>query len=380
MVSLTELKKKLCEFFTFPDGTEDEHIVIGRVMGGVKRRISTGRGKGRGKSALNLQNEMESATVDIENVESTGRKVMNFSEDEDLVSIVWAAEQRVVEFNIVVDTSQQPFHSYTFSRMKALFGLKYDNYDELPKYELFPSDLIDSYLDEKILNEVIQEILRKHTASRPIRADVNEATRREFISSIIYGVASNFKGIVKIYPEEQVSGTHGKGPVDWILKIGDIIICVTEAKRNDISWGIGQSTVQAHASMQLNTKKRTATDANLDEDDMYCIVSTGMLMKQNFIRINGKSANILTLFISLISLIPGVEWIITRVVQKDDEKIDVYICEPIPDVIPINNTVLTYDDLYKPVRKLCGIINYLFHEMKDAEKRRKDAEKRVKVN
>lgn len=263
-------------------------------------------------------------------------------------------------------TAQQPFNSYTFSKMKALFGLQYDNCDELPKCRLFPGDLIDSFLDKKILEEVIQEILRKHTVSRPIRADVNEATRREFISSIIYGVASNFRGLVKIYPEEQVIGTHGKGPVDWIIKIGNIIICVTEAKRNDISWGIGQSTVQAHASMQLNTKKRTFTDANLDEDDMYCIISTGMLMKQNFVGINGKSANILTPFISLI---PGVEWVITRVIQTRDGKVDVYICDPMPDVIPINNAVLTYDDLYKPVKKLCRIINELFHEMKDAEKR-----------
>ncbi|POG67496.1 hypothetical protein GLOIN_2v1646671 [Rhizophagus irregularis DAOM 181602=DAOM 197198] len=91
-VSLTELKKKLCEFFTFPDGTEDEHIVIGRV----ERRIS--------KSTLNLQSEMESATVDMENVESAGRKIINFSKDEDLAGIVWTADHRVVELNIVVDT------------------------------------------------------------------------------------------------------------------------------------------------------------------------------------------------------------------------------------------------------------------------------------
>ena len=48
-------------------------------------------------------------------------------------------------------------------------------------------------------------------------ADINEATRREFISSIIYGVASSYGGLVKMYPEEQVTGAHGKGPVDWII-------------------------------------------------------------------------------------------------------------------------------------------------------------------
>jgi hypothetical protein len=35
MVSLEGYKKKLCEYLTFPDGTENEHIVIGRVIGGA---------------------------------------------------------------------------------------------------------------------------------------------------------------------------------------------------------------------------------------------------------------------------------------------------------------------------------------------------------
>lgn len=114
--------------------------------------------------------------------------------------------------------------------------------------------------------------------SQPIIGEVNEAIRREFISAIIYGVASTFNGKIKIYPEYQVSGTHGKGPIDWVLKIGSIIICVTEAKKNNISWGIGQSVVQAHASIQKNIKKRTFDDANLNYDDIYCIVSTGMFI------------------------------------------------------------------------------------------------------
>ena len=45
MVSLEGFKKKLCEYFTFPDGTENEHVVINRVIGGtgLKRKISTGK-------------------------------------------------------------------------------------------------------------------------------------------------------------------------------------------------------------------------------------------------------------------------------------------------------------------------------------------------
>src|SRR4051794_7725583 len=41
-VTLEGFKKKLCEYLTFPDGTENEHIVISRVIGGagLKRKIS----------------------------------------------------------------------------------------------------------------------------------------------------------------------------------------------------------------------------------------------------------------------------------------------------------------------------------------------------
>ncbi|CAB5363926.1 unnamed protein product [Rhizophagus irregularis] len=66
---------------------------------------------------------MESATVDMENVESAGRKIINFSKDEDLAGIVWTADHRVVELNIVVDTSQQPFNSYTFYEGSLWFAI-----------------------------------------------------------------------------------------------------------------------------------------------------------------------------------------------------------------------------------------------------------------
>ncbi|EXX72532.1 hypothetical protein RirG_068470 [Rhizophagus irregularis DAOM 197198w] len=58
--------------------------------------------------------------------------------------------------------------------------------------------------------------------------------------------------------------------------MGDTIISVTEAKREDINQGVAQSTVQAHASLQCNRKKRTYDDADLYEGAMYCIVSTGV--------------------------------------------------------------------------------------------------------
>lgn len=53
--------------------------------------------------------------------------------------------------------------------MKALFGLQYDNYDELPEHILFPLRVNDNFVAPEVLEDVIREILRLHTASRPVR-------------------------------------------------------------------------------------------------------------------------------------------------------------------------------------------------------------------
>jgi hypothetical protein len=100
MVSLEGFKKKLCEYFTFPDGTENEHIVIGRVVGGagLKRKISTG--KMRKKLDL-ASSSSQSASDTVEIV--TERKVIQFSADEDLLSIIWTVDPKV-DLEIVVDT------------------------------------------------------------------------------------------------------------------------------------------------------------------------------------------------------------------------------------------------------------------------------------
>jgi len=88
----------------------------------------------------------------------------------------------------------------------------------------------------------------------------NEATRCEFISSVIYGIASCFGGKIKVYPQHEISGSHGKGPVDWAIKVGDTIIAITEAKREDLDQGIGQNVIQLQAASQRN-KKRSYDDA-----------------------------------------------------------------------------------------------------------------------
>src|SRR4051794_6369638 len=98
--------------------------------------------------------------------------------------------------------AQQSFSSYTFSKMKVLFDLKANSYDQLPCIEIG-----SSATPEEIRNNVIEDFLRMHKASLPITS-TNETTRCEFIFVIIYGMASIYDGTVKVYPQYEVSGSH----------------------------------------------------------------------------------------------------------------------------------------------------------------------------
>ena len=70
---------------------------------------------------------------------------------------------------------------------------------------------------------------------------------------------------------------------------------------------------------------------------------------------------------------------ITRVVQKrdNDRKLEVYLCKPVPEPVPINQLSLTREHLYKPVRNLLSIINEFLLQMKERVDNRED--KRVKL-
>ena len=150
--------------------------------------------------------------------------------------------------------------------MKTLFGLKADDYNELPTFAGGVKDTPKT--SYRWIFKIAQDI--QHITN------ANEATRCEYISRIIYGVASIYGDEIKVYPQYEISGSHGKGPVDWAIKIGNIIITITEAKKEDINQGIAQNAIQLQTSIQRNPKKRSYETAGLHEDVMYGIVSTAV--------------------------------------------------------------------------------------------------------
>ncbi|RHZ82859.1 hypothetical protein Glove_103g174 [Diversispora epigaea] len=326
--SLKSFKEKLREIFTFPDGAENEHITISCVIDSASDLYQT-------KSTL-------CETTKDETVEGAGaidRKNIYFSTDEDLASIVWKTNINKVDLEIIVDTSQEPFSSYNFRKMRDLFGLTANNLGEVPTIEIESSSITKA--TKKIIDGVIDVLLQIHRTTPNIVIYPNEANRRSFIEAIIRGVADTYNGKVLIWSEYEVCGSHGKGPIDWIIKMGDTIISVTAAKKEDLSYCVGQSTVQAHALMQLNTRKRKR-EAELGESEMFCIVST------------------------------GVDWLITKV-RNSNGMLELFLCSSNYKALPINNKPLTSDDLIKPVEKL-------FQHIKGALDQQINSNKRIKVD
>ncbi|RIA79134.1 hypothetical protein C1645_841445 [Glomus cerebriforme] len=104
----------------------------------LKRKILTG--KMRRRSDLSFQSAMvKSDTVEI----VTEYKVIQFSADKDLMSIIWTTKPKV-----------------DLIHMKAVFGLKTDDYNGLP---LFDGDVKDTL--KEIQSLVINELLRLHKTS-----------------------------------------------------------------------------------------------------------------------------------------------------------------------------------------------------------------------
>jgi hypothetical protein len=142
----------------------------------------------------------------------------------------------------------------------------------------------------------------------------------------------------------------------------DIIIHVTEA---NISHGIGQSTVQ-HAFMQCN--KRNRKKRSYDDADLYVLHYFNWYAnetKPKRFKME-KCGNILT---SLIFLTPDIDWIMTKVILKGNSNggnVEVRVCLPRLDLIPINKVSLSRGDIREPVSKLLLQIKGLLEEQKNS--------------
>ncbi|EXX64991.1 uncharacterized protein OCT59_012283 [Rhizophagus irregularis] len=111
-----------------------------------------------------------------------------------------------------------------------------------------------NFSDYKKTIDVIVESLLMVQKTSPNVATANEASRREYISPILHGVAYFFQNSIKIYPEHELVGSYGHGPVDWTIMVNNKYILITEAKKVDVDHGVGQNIIQLQSAFQKNRK------------------------------------------------------------------------------------------------------------------------------
>src|SRR6266487_2630480 len=113
--------------------------------------------------------------------------------------------------------------------------------------------------------------------------DANEATRCEFILSIIHASLAIVRRLTKeeklyISLQKDVSGEEASGRVDYAIKGKEDLMCIAEGKPRNINIGYLQNIMQLESAYHTNKKKRMAEQAfgKDDYDYLYGIVSTGI--------------------------------------------------------------------------------------------------------
>jgi hypothetical protein len=113
----------------------------------------------------------------------------------------------------------------------------------------------------------------------------SECTMREFISPVLIGALNVIKKKeIKFRTEYEVKGWSGNGPVDYDFMYKEFHMCVAEAKKEAIDYGVAQNCGQTMASrdvydISLETEKKRKRSFEPDERTAALksigVVSTG---------------------------------------------------------------------------------------------------------
>ena len=152
---------------------------------------------------------------------------------------------------LFVKTEQIGFSDFTEDDALKYAGVQDIEMDD-DENSVFPDPItIDD--NNELLAHAVMDLRLKHKLYNPIEKGC-EYTRREFISAVLV-LAASIAG-VKLACEEQVDGSAGKGPVDWMAHYQNHRIYITEGKKDNISSGLYQNLAQLTAASEGRGTKR----------------------------------------------------------------------------------------------------------------------------
>ena len=153
---------------------------------------------------------------------------------------------------VFVKTTQKGFAEFSdvealrYAGVKEIITVEENDRVSFPP----PVDIKDS---DKLFKHAIEDLNVRHKLYDPLEEGC-EYTRREFISPILV-LAASISG-VKLACEEQLEGSVGKGPVDWVGHYQNHRIYIAEGKKDNITQGLYQNLAQLAAAGEGRGEKR----------------------------------------------------------------------------------------------------------------------------
>ncbi|CAI2173462.1 5985_t:CDS:2 [Funneliformis geosporum] len=142
---------------------------------------------------------------------------------------------------------------------------------------------INAYEFKLLIDELKK---KKRTFKHVVR---NESTCREFISAFMIQCVQSIEESLQLKAEEWLDGSCGFGPTDYAvyLESDDIVMLVSEVKKEDFEKGAAQNIVQLHSAVEHNIDEID----NIDDVPvlMYGIVTNAL--QWYFIRWAGSPAD-----------------------------------------------------------------------------------------
>mmetsp|Transcript_15553 Transcript_15553/g.14084 ORF Transcript_15553/g.14084 Transcript_15553/m.14084 type:complete len:369 (-) Transcript_15553:91-1197(-) len=181
---------------------------------------------------------------------------------------------------IVVESKCKPFSS--FKKVKDVQDLAKIK-ATIKDNKQFPKDanILSSSID--IMVDTVYNELRRRLVAYDI-SGASEYTMREFISPILVGAIVLLGELsIKMTAEKTITGKFANGPVDYDIFYRDFHICIDEAKKLEIEYGIAQNIAQIVTSRDVfifeESKKRSHgvafTDSDINAIPSSGIISTG---------------------------------------------------------------------------------------------------------
>ncbi|GES95605.1 hypothetical protein GLOIN_2v1511347 [Rhizophagus clarus] len=207
-------------------------------------------------------------------IDYLGRK--NLKLDKDDIKILCKEKIAGSDF---LELTEEKFRSIGFALGDLRNSLKV-NGEDITNIKQFTPVFEEISGDDKAFEHCMEDIILK-LSNVETMTDANEATRCEFISSILHASIAIAKKLTSqdifIVLQKDISGEDATGRVDYAIKSLEDLLCITEGKPRNIKIGYAQNLAQLESAFQTNKKKRTADQAFGNDyfDYIYGIVTTG---------------------------------------------------------------------------------------------------------